>query len=199
MFSSGRAYVSTDCTGFTSWSLKWDMAALQRLSAVCDSSRRAKLQKNHNNGDKPLFMPCLWRNKCQNAPNSVIFVLREQLLYLHFLLFFCSPGWESHLQKCRHDRGQSKVRGQMMELHSDNTVWNRMRDKRGGFFNALTVCCSHKTLAFCHYFSFTNCFYLLCIFWKCTVCIDVGGLFYFFHVELERMSWRQKKKLFCAL
>lgn len=151
-----------------------------------------------------MFDQCQWwRNKCQHAPDPVIFVSREQLLYLHFLLFFCSPGWESHLQKRRHDRGQSKVRGQMMELHSDNTVWNRMRDKRGGFFNALTVCCSHKTLAFCHYFSFTNCLYLLCIFWKCTVCIDVGGLFYFFHVELERMNWRQnggeKNAFLCPL
>lgn len=71
---------------------------------------------------------------------------------------------------------------------------------RGFLMLSLFVCRSHKTLAFCHYFSFTNCFYLLCILWKCTVCIDVGICFIFFCVELERMNWGAKWKimLVCA-
>lgn len=66
---------------------------------------------------------------------------------------------------------------------------------------SLFVCRSHETFAFCHYFSFANCFYLLCILWKCTVCIDVGISFiFFFCVELERMNWgaKWKKVLVCA-
>lgn len=65
---------------------------------------------------------------------------------------------------------------------------------------SLFVCCSHKTLAFCHYFSFTNCFCLLCILWKCTVCIDVGGLFHFFSPMWNLYEWTDgqngKKKCF---
>lgn len=68
---------------------------------------------------------------------------------------------------------------------------------------SLFVCCSHKTLAFCHYFSFTNRFCLLCILWKCTVCIDVGGLFYFFHPcgtwTNELTDKIEKKCFFCGL
>lgn len=136
-----------------------------------------------------------WRNQCQHTPDPGVCVLGKQLLCLHCLLL-CSSGWESDLQERRHDRGQSQVRGQMMELHCDNTVRKRMRVNRAGFFLMLSlfVCRSHKTLAFCHYFSFTNCFYLLCILWKCTVCIDVGICFIFFCVELQRMNWGAKWK-----
>lgn len=50
-----------------------------------------------------------------------------------------------------------------MELHCDDTVNGRGLSGAGGLTLSLFVCRSHKRLALCHYLSFTNCFYLLCI------------------------------------
>jgi len=46
----------------------------------------------------------------------------------------CSSGGESDLQKCRNNRRQPKVRGQMMErrLPCDNTVWKGLWGEGGG-------------------------------------------------------------------
>lgn len=74
-------------------SLKWDMVALQRLSTVCNSSRCAKLQENHGNGVKPLFMACL-----TNASGDATNVNMRQILSFLFpensccIYTFCSSS-----------------------------------------------------------------------------------------------------------
>lgn len=81
MLSSRRAYVSNDLTRFTSWWLKWDMAALQRLSSVC------------SNGFKPLSVACLTKargdaaNVCTRWTRSFLFWDNSCCIYT-----FCSSS-----------------------------------------------------------------------------------------------------------
>lgn len=140
-----------------------------------------------------MFDQCQWwRNNCQHAPDPVIFVF-----YLHSS---SAPQGENPIYKSAVTTVVNpKYEGKWWSF-TLTTLYGTVCGINGAGFLMLSLfVVATKPLAFCHYFSFTNCFYLLCIFWKCTVCIDVGGLFYFFHVELERMNWRQnggEKKCF---
>lgn len=161
---------------------------------------------NHGDGVKPLFVACLTRpmvtQQVSTHTRSWRLCFRETAaVFTLFPLVLLRARIRSTRAPWRPWSIPS------MRANDGASLWQHCTETNAGwtgvfFFLMLSlfVCRSHKTLAFCHYFSFTNCFYFLCILWKCTVCIDVGICFIFFCVELERMNWgaNWKKVLVCA-
>lgn len=89
-----------------------------------------------------------------------------------FFLFVLFSGWESHLQKRRNNRGEPKVRGEMMLLLSPfvTTLYMERKTGRGeqsgGFRQRLMFVVVWND---CHFLFLLTCFYFLCFildFWE---------------------------------